>query len=186
MAETYLICAIVGVVFIVVGFVVGLLGLDGDDAGGGTDVLDGGSEVPHDGGADFLRAFSIRSVAAWVAFFGLGGRGALEFGASEPVALVVAVLLGVAAIWAVYRLMRSLVAFNQSGSIVLGSEKGLEGTVYLRVPARRSGMGKVTIVQQGRTMEYDALTDDADGLAQGAPIVVVETLTPSQLLVARR
>ena len=88
--------------------------------------------------------------------------------------------------WGVYRLMKLLVAFNYSGSLVRGSEIGAEGTVYLRIPGGRAGVGKATILQQGRTVEYEALTDSPDSLAPGVPIVVVKALSGSQLLVEPR
>lgn len=166
--------------------------MDGGDVSDTVDVDlsdtsgDGSPEAPHDGGAGFLRAFSLRSLAAGVAFFGLGGLCALEFNASEPVALGVAIVCGVFAIWLVYRLMRTLSSFNQNGAIVPGSEENAEGVVYLKIPAGRQGMGKIEIVQQGRTMEYDALTDDPEELATGTPIIVVKAITPTQMLVTKR
>lgn len=202
MTQAYFFCSVLGFAFIALSFVVGLFGLGGNDLDGDVDTPDSDTgrldadgvevdvdvapEVPHDGGFAFLRAFSIRSISAGIAFFGLGGLGAHEFGASEGVSLITALVCGSVALWLVYRMMRSLSSFNQNGSIVEGKEKGLEGVVYLRIPAKRAGLGKVTIAQQGRSMEYDAQTDEDSELPQGTPIVVVEALTPSQMLVARR
>ncbi len=192
MYQLYFFCAVFGFVIVTISLLLGLFGLGGDGIDGGdvdvdteldADVSDG---VSHDGGAGFLRAFSARSLAAGVAFFGLGGLGAKEFGAGEAVALLVAIFFGVVAMWLVYRLMRTLSSFNANGAIVAGSEESAEGVVYLKIPADRGGMGKVQIVQQGRTMEYDAYTDDPEDLPTGAPIIVVKALTPSQMLVTRR
>lgn len=197
MAHAYFFCAVFGFVIVTLSLLLGLLGIGGDGIDGGdvsdtadVDLADpagdGSVEAPHDGGASFLRAFSLRSLAAGVAFFGLGGLCALEFDATEPVALGVAIVCGVFAIWLVYKLMRTLSSFNQNGAIVAGSEKSAEGVVYLKIPARRLGMGKVEIIQQGRTMEYDALTDDPEELATGTPIIVVKAITPTQMLVTKR
>ena len=192
MAQLYFFCAVFGFVIVTISLLLGLFGLSGDGLDGGdvdvdteldADTSDG---VSHDGGAGFLRAFSLRSLATGVAFFGLGGLGAQEFGATEAVALLVAILFGVGAMWLVYRLMKTLSSFNANGSIVAGSEENAEGVVYLKIPAERGGMGKIQIVQQGRTMEYDAFTDDPEDLPTGAPIIVVKALTPSQMLVTKR
>ena len=167
-----------------------LMGVGSDAIDADVDVADtsgdGAFEDASDGGSHFLRALSLRSLSAAVAFFGLGGRGAQELGASEPVALVIALVCGSFAMWLVYILMKSLTRFNQNGAIVAGTEINAEGVVNLRVPANRAGMGKVEIVQQGRTMEYDALTDDPDELTSGTPIIVVRAITPSQMLVTKR
>lgn len=197
MAHAYFFCAVFGFVIVTLSLLLGLFGIGGDGMDGGdvsdtTDVDlsdasgDGSPESPHDGGAGFLRAFSLRSLSAGIAFFGLGGLCALEFQASEPVALVVAILCGAFALWLVYKMMRTLSSFNQNGAIVAGSEENAEGVVYLKIPAKRQGMGKVEIVQQGRTMEYDALTDDPDDLPTGTPIIVVRAITPAQMLVTKR
>ena len=193
MAQLYFFCAVFGFVIVTISLLLGLFGLGGDGLDGGDVDVDteldadtSGDGVSHDGGAGFLRAFSLRSLAAGVAFFGLGGLGAQEFGASESVALLVAILFGVGAMWLVYRLMKTLSSFNANGAIVAGSEENAEGVVYLKIPAERRGMGKVQIVQQGRTMEYDAFTDDPEDLPTGAPIIVVKALTPAQMLVTKR
>ena len=192
MTQLYFFCAVFGFVIVTLSLLLSLLGIGGDGVDGGSveihTELDGDPAVGdvHDGGAGFLRIFSLRALAAGIAFFGLGGLIAGEFGATEGIALLVAVLAGVAAMWLVYRLMKALSSFNQNGAIVAGSEESAEGVVYLKIPSRRQGLGKVEIVQQGRTMEYDAFTDDPDDLPTGAPIIVVKALTPSQMLVTKR
>ena len=42
------------------------------------------------------------------------------------------------------------------------------------------------IVQQGRTLEYEAMTDSEFDLVPGTPIVVKELLGPTILLVTKR
>src|SRR5438093_201247 len=49
---------------------------------------------------------------------------------------------------------------------------GKTGTVYLSVPGRRAGTGKVTLKLQNRTVEYKAVTPDAD-LPTGTAVRVV-------------
>ena len=190
MATTYFFCAVFGCILVVIDFLLMLMGVGSDAIDADVDVADtsgdGAFEDASDGGSHFLRALSLRSLSAAVAFFGLGGRGAQELGASEPVALVIALVCGSFAMWLVYILMKSLTRFNQNGAIVAGTEINAEGVVNLRVPANRAGMGKVEIVQQGRTMEYDALTDDPDELTSGTPIIVVRAITPSQMRVTKR
>ena len=190
MTSVYLFCAILGTTIVVISLFVGFLGLGGDGIDGG-DVIDAPSDsvdagAVHDGGAGFLRAFSFKSLSAGIAFFGLAGLAALELEASQGLAAGIATLCGAIAMWGVYRLMKLLVAFNYSGSLVRGSEIGAEGTVYLRIPGGRAGVGKATILQQGRTVEYEAVTDSPDSVAPGVPIVVVKALSGSQLLVEPR
>ncbi|MBR4833092.1 MAG: hypothetical protein IKU86_02005 [Thermoguttaceae bacterium] len=195
MTSVYWFCAILGATLVLLQFCATLFGLGGGDLDGDgiPDALDG--DVDGDGAADsngdasgipFLRALSIRTATAGAAFFGLGGLAgdALEL---APVATAgLAIVLGIAAIYCVYFLLRLLSKFGEDGSIRESTAVGATGTVYLRIPPKRSGRGKVVVSQQGRSMEYAAETDDENELATGTPIVVAKFIAPSTALVARR
>lgn len=166
----------------------GVDGADGADGDLGDDGAHSDVAVGHDSGADssFIRAFSVRSVSAGFAFFGLGGLGAEEFGLQDAGVLGVAALCGILALCFVWRLSKYLTKFNQDGSLSINGAIGAEGVVYLKVPAKRGGIGKVTVVQQERSVEYEAQTDNDVDLKTGEPIVVKSMLSPSLVLVARR
>lgn len=197
----YWFCAIFGSVFVVVQFFTSaFLGHGGDDAidldsdGGVGDVssgdVDGGGghdAVHHDSsGHLFLKLLSVRTATAGIAFFGLAGLACRGTNISEAAQLGIAIACGFVAIVAVYYLMRALNSFNANGSLRTSAAIGAEGTVYLTIPAFRKGVGKATIVQQERTVEYDASTDSEFDLKPGTPIVVDKVLTPSLLLVSKR
>lgn len=195
MTNVYWFCAILGTTLVLLQFFTTLFGFGGGDLDGDgiPDALDG--DVDGDGAADsdgdasgvpFLKALSIRTATAGVAFFGLGGLAgeAANWGKGATAAL--AIVLGIAAIYGVYFLLRLLSRFGEDGSIREATAVGATGTVYLRIPAKRSGQGKVTVSQQGRSMEYAAETDDENELPTGTPIVVVKLIASSTALVARR
>lgn len=198
MTNIYWFCAILGSTLVILQFCAILFGLGGGDLDGDgvPDALDldveadaGGGEATTDGdasGVPFLKALSIRTATAGAAFFGLGGLAgeALALGSVATAALATGV--GVAAIYAVYLLLRTLSSFGEDGSVRESTAAGAAGTVYLRIPAKRSGQGKVVVSQQGRSMEYAAETDDENELTTGTPIVVVKLIAPSTALVARR
>ena len=196
----YWFCAIFGSAFVVVQFFTSaFLGHGGDDAidldtDGVGDVVDvdgdgaGGHDAAHhdSGGHLFLKLLSVRTATAGIAFFGLAGLACRGSNISEAAQLGIAIACGFVAIVAVYFLMRALNSFNANGSLRTSAAIGAEGTVYLTIPAMRKGVGKVTIVQQERTVEYDASTDSEFDLKPGTPIVVDKALTPSLLLVSKR
>ena len=196
----YWFCAIFGSAFVVVQFFTSaFLGHGGDDAidldtDGVGDVVDGDvngvgdhDAMHHDsGGHMFLKLLSVRTATAGIAFFGLAGLACRGSNISEAVQLGIAIGCGFVAIVAVYYLMRALNSFNANGSLRTSAAIGAEGTVYLTIPAMRKGVGKVTIVQQERTVEYDASTESEFDLKPGMPIVVDKVLTPSLLLVSKR
>ncbi|MBQ6826657.1 MAG: hypothetical protein IJO46_01480 [Thermoguttaceae bacterium] len=201
MTNVFWFCAILGSTLVALQFVATLLGLGGDMDGDGTpDALDGDFDVGGDadaaevdvetqdvdGGLPFLKALTLRTVTAGVAFFGLGGLAGDAAELGRVATLATAFGAGVAAIVAVYFLLRTLSSFSADGSLRRSTAVGAVGTVYLRIPPSRSGQGKATVTQQERSVEYIAETDDEDGLPTGTPIVVVKLLGPSTALVARR
>jgi len=198
MTGVYWFCAILGSTLVLLQFCATLFGLGGGDLDGDgvPDALDldvetetDGGEAATDGdasGVPFLKALSIRTATAGAAFFGLGGLTGEALGFGKVATAGLAVVAGIAAIYGVYFLFRTLSRFGEDGSIRESTAVGATGTVYLRIPAKRSGRGKVVVSQQGRSMEYAAETDDENELATGTPIVVVKLIAPSTALVARR
>ena len=178
----YLICAVLGSTVLVGQFLLGLLGLGHHhDLGGfeGHEIAghDGHAEHPHDADQDahatgFVRLLTFRSIVAAVAFFGLGGRVAGASGLDPALTLVVAAATGGGALFLVAWLMRALVRLQSDGAVRIGRAVGRGGTVYLPIPGHKSGVGKVMLNVQNRTMEYQAVTDQ-DALPTGAKVVVV-------------
>ena len=214
MDKLYLFCAIAGSAFVVIQFITSLIGLGGDvdgdsvgfdvDGDGVVDTVDvdtsgdglsdatthtdGATHTTHtdSSGFHFLRLFSFRAVTAGLAFFGLSGIALADSNFSQEVRLAISCGVGFIGLLIVYYLMRALSSFNANGSIREGSAVGCEGTVYLTIPAKRARVGKVSIVQQERIMEYDASTDSEVDLKPGESVVVERVLSPSVLLVRRK
>ena len=59
---------------------------------------------------------------------------------------------------------------------------GKHGTVYITIPERDSGTGKIQLNLQNRTMEYLALTS-GHALSPGAKIVVTDVITSNTVQV---
>jgi hypothetical protein len=115
---------------------------------------------------------SIRAITSALLFFGLGGLTALQYGASELNAFLIGVGAGLATLYAVAVLMKLVAQLRHDGTARVERSLGRTGTVYLRVPAARAGTGKVHLMLQNRTVEYQAVTVGAE-LPTGAPIRVV-------------
>ena len=102
---------------------------------------------------------------------------------STGLRIVLAVLVGVALVVAVMYLFKWLSSMQQSGNInVYKAAVGCQGTCYLRIPAERSGEGKVQITIQGAVREYDAVTD-GDEIKTGTSVKVLEVIDANTLLV---
>jgi hypothetical protein len=148
-----------------------------DHAGGGADQV---SQSAHHGSTWLFGILSFRTIVAALAFFGLSGLAAQSANASTPTVLMVSVGAGAAAMFAVYWMMRGLQSLQAEGTVRILGALGQHGNVYLRVPANRSGSGKIQFNLQNRTMEYLAITAGPE-LPTGAKVVVVGVVNPTTL-----
>lgn len=189
MTFVFLICAAIGGTILVCQFVMTLIGLGGEamdidvpDIGGDVDIetdFDVDTDAIGHGHVDSSWLFgvlSFRTLIAALAFFGLAGLAAQSYGAPTPMVWIVAIGAGVLAMYAVYWLMKALQGLKAEGTARIQRAVGGHGTVYVSIPADRSGMGKIQINLQNRTMEYLAQTP-GDKLPPGAKVVVVDVIT---------
>jgi hypothetical protein len=157
-------------------------------AGGGGDVHvehdTGGAnhaqQALHHGSTWLFGVLSFRTIVAALAFFGLAGLAAQSADASTPNVMMISIGAGVAAMFGVYWMMRGMQACQAEGTVRLQRAVGQHGNVYLRIPANRSGSGKVQFNLQNRTMEYLAVTSGPE-LSTGAKVVVVGIVNPTTL-----
>ena len=155
----------------------------GDVDAGGTD-LDGAVGHVHSFGYHMFKVISLRTMVAGTTFFGLAGWAALVgTGGSQMVAMIVAVLAGLSAIFTVYFLYRWINMMRYQGNVSSDKLVGATGSVYVRIPAQGKGAGKVLVSQQSRTMEYEAFSAGRE-LPTGTQITVLKVISPTTVEVA--
>jgi hypothetical protein len=167
----FLTCALVGGVLLLAQLVFGSLGAEHDTA-----THDGALPYLHHSALEAgsgLQLFSVRAVSAAVAFFGIGGLGAISLGTATPLAVIAAVFLGALGMFGVAVSMRAMLGLQRDATLDIRNAMGKVGTVYVPVPGALGGVGKVTLAVQGRTVEYQAVTLEGSVLPTGAPVVVV-------------
>ena len=98
--------------------------------------------------------------------------------------LIGGVMVGVLLVCAVMYLFKWMSGMQQSGTIEPESLVGCKGSVYLTIPAGRTGEGKVQITVRSAIREYNAMTD-GDRLPNEAPIRVVAVLNGHTVLVEK-
>jgi len=189
MDTLFLICAVAGGTIVVLQTVLLVLGggVDSDiDMAGDVDVADATTVSDmadaHEG---FLKFLSFKAVVAFLAFFGLGGLAARQAGMSPTASILLAAVCGCLAIYVVAWIMAGLAKLQSKGNLRLKNAVGAVATVYLRVPPNAEGLGRVTVVLQGRTHECKALTRGPElatgrsvrivGIAQGGVLEVAST-----------
>lgn len=201
METFYLICAAIGGTILVCQFVMTLTGGDHQDADGDVDDFEGGHDVDgdhdvdhdvHDAGGEdghhmtswLVGVLTFRTLVAGVTMFGLAGMAGLTSGMKPGLSLMIALAVATGAVFILAWSMQAMLKLKAEGTVRVERTVGRTGTVYLTVPAAKSGRGKVTISVQNRTVEYQALTASNEPLATGAKIVVVHVISNDTVEVA--
>ncbi len=187
----YLGCAVLGGTVLVCQFLMTLAGLGGDHDVGGDHEIGGDHDVAHDHGHEhaassswFIGILTFRTLVAALAFFGIAGKFGIARGFEPPATFGLALVAGLGAMFIVAWMMKGLIKLQAEGTVRIDRAVGSSGTVYLTVPANKSGVGKVTLTVQNRTMEYQAVSSQPNELATGTKIVAVAIVGPDTVEVA--
>jgi hypothetical protein len=189
--QTLWVVALVATLFLAIQTVLSIVGIvdDGDDmSGGGVDIevgVDTDLDTDLDGGEqafDLAQWFSIRNVLAFLIGISWIGLGAISFGRSTLVALVLGALAGVAAVVLNVRILEALSKLRSTGNIRLENAVGKGARVSIAIPAALGGSGKVSISLQQRLIELEAVTVGKE-LIRGQLVTVVR-VSEGRLVVA--
>lgn len=154
---------------------IGEIDLDGGDINSGN--------INHSAAADahFVGMLSIKAIIAGVTVFGLTGLAAgrqLDTTQTVLIAMLAAGFTMYAVGWVIHKMHQ----LNSDGTVHIGQCVGTIGSVYLKVPGSKGGVGKVTVEIQGRTMEYSAVTA-GQVLPTGSKVTVCGILSNDTLIV---
>lgn len=151
MKSVYVLCAAVGGFILFLQTLLLLFGLGDAEA-------DWDGDVDIDVSDGSFSVLSVRSVLSFVTFFGLAGWGAQAAGWSNLASLGAAVASGGVVMLLVAWLLHAQLRLQSTGNVDPAGAIGKSATVYLRIPGRRAGAGRITVSIQGRSMEYAAIT----------------------------
>ncbi len=166
----------------------GDLDVDGDIS----DVSDGvfGDELPEGdvdpSGFDGLRIFSVRGIVAFFVVFGWVGIALDSADLSPYITLPVAFVSGFIVMLLIALLFRAIMRLESNGNIDIRNALGVSGTVYLKIPAKREGHGKINVMIQGTYCEKDAVTDSEEALPTGSEVVVTGLSGQNTLVVRKK
>jgi hypothetical protein len=204
MSNIFLICGILGSTVIVLQFVLMLIGIGHDDGGfGGHDSGGGGHDLGHHGGHDgagntidstadhhgehsqsitnwLFGVLTFRALMTFLAFFGLIGMAGLSAELTMLQTIVIAVAAGVGAVFLMQQIYKATNRLRADGTARIDQAVGLPGTVYLGIPGEGRGWGKIQLMLQNRTMEYEASTP-TQPLPTGTQIVVTRVVGPDRV-----
>lgn len=140
------------------------------------DSFDGGFDTQADGhdGVGF-QIFSFRNFVNFLLGFGWTGISLYGLVGNHYLLIGLALLVGVLFVWMFFFLIKQLQRLSEDNSFQLESAIGKEVEIYLKIPAKRQGRGKVLVSVKGATHELEALTDGPEIPSGGkAKVVGVE------------
>ncbi len=111
----------------------------------------------HDG--DGFQIFSFRNLINFLLGFSWTGISLYATVGNSIALIALAVLVGVGFVWMFFFMIKQLQRLSEDNSFQLESTIGKEVEVYLKIPAKRQGRGKVLVSVKGTTHELEALTD---------------------------
>jgi hypothetical protein len=165
-----------GILVVQMGLMLIGVGHVGDDAGD----VGGAHGHGHEGGMNLL---STRTAVAFGVGFGWAGAAALEGGLGLPLALVLALAAGIALMFVVFGLIRSMLRLRADGTLDYRNAVGQVGTVYMAVPAGGKGAGQIEVIIQGRLVIAQAYTRAGEALATRTKVKVVDLVDRTTLMV---
>jgi hypothetical protein len=169
-------CAIAGSLVFVIQTVLALIGLDHADMSVDVDVSD---TLDLGGG---LSLFSIRNLVNFILGFGWAGVSFYEAIENKFLLLLVSVAVGVLFVYLFFWIYKQTKKFEANGAFQIKDCEGKIANVYLRIPANKSGRGKVQISVNGSVHELDAMTS-GEAIPTGKSVKIVEVVSNDTLLV---
>lgn len=121
-----------------------------------------------------MHFFTVQGVVAFLCIFGWSSIIILHGSGKSSLAIVIGMVFGIGAMFLVAKILQLSSRMTQSGTLNLHNALGEVGRVYLTVPAKGEGTGKVNITVQGSFLEFDALNNTEEPIKTGEAVRVID------------
>lgn len=132
-----------------------------------------------DGDPDFTvdtaDGFSFFTFRGLIAFFAIGGWvGYILADVNTALAIVISFVAGTAALICMGFIMRAIMKMRSDGNIDKSKAIGKTAEVYLTIPPKGNGYGKITLTLEERFVEYNAIQDGNTPIITGAKVKITK------------
>lgn len=121
--------------------------------------------------------FTFQGVVVFLAMFGWVTIAAISLGLDKSlsfVAIIIGITIGFLCMIGIAKLIFLSTKLNQNGTLIMSNLLGTTGSVYLTVPEKGKGQGKINITIEERYLELNAVTDEEAPLTTGSEIRVID------------
>ena len=143
-----------------------------------------GHEHNHEHGNEGLKLFTLRGIVAFLAVSGWGALAISRSGHPWFTAMGLGFIMGLIAMLLVAAVLKLFVVMQSNGALDMDNAVGLDGTVYLTVPAE--GQGKVSVILQERLSEFDAVSENGEEIKTGTEVTITGLTEDNRLIVIRK
>jgi hypothetical protein len=156
------------------------------DGGLNTDVS-GDFDTDIDTGADIkiplnFRLFTMRNIIIFFTIFSWAGIVGVKNDYSKIHTIIFAFLLGAVVVVILSTVFYLLLRATESGTMDIKNAIGAEGDVYLTIPEKGKGVGKVQLIIQGSLREVEALSGGRE-IRTGTKVKIIKITEDNYLLV---
>ena len=169
-------CAVIGSLVFIVQMSLTLIGMDSSDV----DVDFDGADTMDLGGG--ISLFSIKNFINFIVGFGWAGvclDGIIE---SKWVLCFVAFIVGVAFVLMFFFIKKQTKKLEHNGAFNIEDSIGQTVDVYLHIPEKKSGKGKVQVSLNGSIHEFGAMTE-GESISSGQKVKILSVIDKTTLLV---
>jgi membrane protein implicated in regulation of membrane protease activity len=140
------------------------------------------AEVPDDSPADpDFKLLSVQGLTSFFMMFGLVGLALLKAGVPALLTIGGGVLAGLVSVWLTAILYSQMKRLQSDGTVDIRNAIGQQGSVYLTIPAGKSGQVQVAV--QGSLRIFDAIAKNGRKIATGQRVRVVDVTGTNTLVV---
>lgn len=146
---------------------------DGDVTGDAADMVQDGGNPADFGTLKFLTLQTIvtfLTVSSWVSIVCVSG------GLMPVAGIAIGAVCGFIMMFIVAKLVQMSARLAEDGTLNLRNAIGETAAVYLTIPEKGNGEGKVTMQVQGRFCEFDAVNAGDVPLKTGTQVIVTDVL----------
>lgn len=130
----------------------------------------------HEAGSEDVggfQFFTVRGIVAFFCVFGWTGYALDHPSLGIAATLLISTAAGLLAMLVIGLMFYAVRRMQSSGNIRYGNAIGRSAEVYIPVPAKRGGKGKVMVEIQERLVEAEAVTDEEEKLKTGETVTVI-------------
>ena len=123
-----------------------------------------------------LKLFTLQGTVAFLAVFGWVSLICYHNGIHILVSTIIGFGAGFLVMYAMAKVFQSIKRLTHNGTLNYRNALGVEGTVYIPIPPKGQGNGKITITIQGSLRECEAITEDLDTIPTGTGVRVIDVV----------